>query len=137
MGSPSYEFTGQEVGKILAREASKILDLDLPLPLRIEMSTTSNVVDGVTFVRVTLHTADKEVSNMTVEDDDIPDTPEQRALIAKHNADIKIKHPNLVEISTSKVRHPTPPLTAGYRPEGSIQPIASAPKSPPPPKPTR
>jgi hypothetical protein len=30
---------------------------------------------------------------------------------------------------------PAPPT--GYRPEGSIQPTASAPKSPPPPKPTR
>jgi hypothetical protein len=29
---------------------------------------------------------------------DIPDTPEQRALIEKHNADIRKKHPNLVEI---------------------------------------
>ena len=32
--------------------------------------------------------------------DDIPDTPEQRALIATHNAEMKRKHPNLVEIDS-------------------------------------
>jgi hypothetical protein len=31
--------------------------------------------------------------------DDIPDTPEQRALIAKHNADMRQKYPNMVEIT--------------------------------------
>jgi|TARA_R110000851_G_scaffold173052_1_gene319369 hypothetical protein len=45
---------------------------------------------------------------MTTEYDDIPDTPEQRALIAKHNAGMKIKHPDLVEISTSS--QPTAPV---------------------------
>ena len=32
--------------------------------------------------------------------DDIVDTPEQRALIAWHNDEMKRKYPNLVEINT-------------------------------------
>lgn len=31
--------------------------------------------------------------------DDIPDTPEQRAMIAEHNAKMRHPHPNMVEIS--------------------------------------
>jgi hypothetical protein len=34
---------------------------------------------------------------------DIPDTPEQRELIAKHNADIRAKYPDLVQIDPAPV----------------------------------
>lgn len=33
---------------------------------------------------------------------DIPDTPDQRALIERHNADFRLKHPGLVEIEMGK-----------------------------------
>jgi hypothetical protein len=68
--------------------------------------------------------------------DDIPNTPEQRALIAKHNADIKIKYPNLVEVST--VTHPTPPLTGGKVNKGGQNSFPSQITTrPPPPSPIR
>jgi hypothetical protein len=37
---------------------------------------------------------------------DIPDTPEQRALIAALNAEIKRKYPNLVEFYPPKSKEP-------------------------------
>jgi hypothetical protein len=37
--------------------------------------------------------------------DDIPDTPEQRALIATHNGDIRRKYPNMVKISEPTPEH--------------------------------
>lgn len=39
---------------------------------------------------------------------DIPDTPEQRALIAAHNSGMKRKHPDLVEIDAPKPKGRVP-----------------------------
>ena len=55
MGAPSYEFTGDEVASVLAREAARVLGLVIEGDVRIDMRTRSTIEDGVTSISVTLH----------------------------------------------------------------------------------